>query len=127
MIGITFQEAADTVIKLHEPTWKDGGKSAQLWRATLRTYAFPVIGQKPVAVITPADVMTMLDPIWTTKPETAKRGKHRVGRVMKWAKAQGPRSDDPTDGLRAALPNTPPARRVQASITQPDTTGSDRW
>ena len=106
VIGITFQEAADTVIALHEPTWKHGGKSAQLWRATLRTYAFPFIGQKPVSDITPADVMTMLDPIWTTKPETAKRVKHRVGRVMKWAKAQGLRSDDPTDGIIEALPKT---------------------
>ena len=74
-IGITFQEAADTVIALHEPTWKHGGKSAKLWRATLRNYAFPVIGQKLVAAITPSDVMTILDPIWTTKPETAKRVK----------------------------------------------------
>ncbi len=116
VLGITFQEAADTVIKLHEPTWKDGGKSAQLWRATLRTYAFPVIGQKPVADITPSDVMTILDPIWTTKPETAKRVKHRVGQVMKWAKAQGLRSDDPTDGLRAALPNTAPLKKRFKSI-----------
>ena len=116
VIGITFQEAADTVIALHEPTWKHGGKSAQLWRATLRNYAFPVIGQKPVATITPSDVMTMLDPIWTTKPETAKRVKHRVGRVMKWAKAQGLRSDDPTDGLRAALPNTATLKKRFKSI-----------
>ena len=116
VLGITFQEAADTVIALHEPTWKNGGKSAQLWRATLRTYAFPFLGQKPVAAITPADVMTMLDPIWTTKPETAKRVKHRVGRVMKWAKAQGLRSDDPTDGLRAALPNTVTLKKRFKSI-----------
>ena len=74
-IGITFQEAADTVIRLHEPTWKQGGKSAKLWRATLRNYVFPVIGQRPVAEITPSDVMAILDPIWTTKPETAKRVK----------------------------------------------------
>lgn len=105
-IGVTFQEAADTVIRLNEPTWKHGGKSAKLWRATLRNYVFPVIGQRPVAEITPSDVMAILDLIWTTKPETAKRVKHRMSRTFKWAKAQGLRADDPTDGIREALPNT---------------------
>ncbi|MDE0485526.1 MAG: tyrosine-type recombinase/integrase [Paracoccaceae bacterium] len=105
-IGITFQEAADTVIRLHKPTWKHGGKSAKLWRATLRHYVFPVIGQRPVAEITPSDVLGILDPIWTSKPETAKRVKHRMSRTFKWAKAQGLRADDPTDGIIEALPNT---------------------
>ena len=105
-IGVTFQEAADTVIRLHEPTWKHGGKSAKLWRATLQNYVFPVIGQRPVAEITPSDVLAILDPIWTTKPETAKRVKHRMSRTFKWAKAQGLRADDPTDGIIEALPNT---------------------
>ena len=94
------------MIRLHEPTWKHGGKSAKLWRATLRNYVFPVIGQRPVAAITPSDVLGILDPIWTTKPETAKRVKHRMSRTFKWAKAQGLRADDPTDGIREALPNT---------------------
>ena len=116
VIGITFQEAADTVIALHEPTWKHGGKSAKLWRATLRNYAFPFIGQKPVSAITPSDVMAILDPIWTTKPETAKRAKHRMSRTFKWAKAQGLRSDDPTDGLRAALPNTATLKKTLKMI-----------
>ena len=115
-IGITFQEAADTVIALHEPTWKNGGKSAKLWRATLRNYAFPVIGQKPVAEITPADVMRILDPIWTLKPETAKRVKHRMSRTFNWAKAQGLRADDPTAGIRAALPNTATLKKSHKTI-----------
>ena len=105
-IGITFQEAAETVITLNEPTWKNGGKSAKLWRATLRNYAFPVIGLKPISDITTSDVMKILDSIWTTKPETAKRVKHRMSRTFKWAKAQGLRSDDPTEGIIEALPKT---------------------
>ena len=115
-IGITFQEAADTVIALHQPTWKNGGKSAKLWRATLRNYAFPIIGQKPVAEITPADVMRILNPIWTSKPETAKRVKHRMSRTFNWAKAQGLRADDPTAGIRAALPNTATLKKSHKTI-----------
>ncbi|MYJ53908.1 MAG: tyrosine-type recombinase/integrase, partial [Nitrospira sp. SB0672_bin_25] len=115
-IGITFQEAADTVITLNEPTWKHGGKSAKLWRATLQNYVFPAIGQRPVAEITPSDVMAILDPIWTSKPETAKRVKHRMSRTFKWAKAQGLRSDDPTDGIREALPNTATLKQRFKSI-----------
>ena len=115
-IGITFEEAADTVITLNKPTWKNGGKSAKLWRATLRNYAFPVIGHKPVSDITPSDVMTILDPIWTTKPETAKRVKHRMSRTFKWAKAQGLRSDDPTDGIIEALPKTAMLKKAFKTI-----------
>ena len=115
-IGITFQEAADTVITFNAPTWKNGGKSAKLWRATLQNYAFPVIGQKPVANITPSDVMTILDPIWTTKPETAKRVKHRMSRTFKWAKAQGLCADDPTDGIIEALPKTATLKKALKMI-----------
>lgn len=32
----TFREAVEKVIRFHEPTWKDGGKTAKLWQATLR-------------------------------------------------------------------------------------------
>ncbi|WP_462319977.1 phage integrase central domain-containing protein [Halochromatium sp.] len=35
--------------------------------------ARPVIGSKPVGSLTTEDVLAILKPIWTTKPETAKR------------------------------------------------------
>ena len=44
----TFEDAARTVIGIHKPTWRDGGKSAGQWEASLRQYAFPRLGTKRV-------------------------------------------------------------------------------
>ena len=73
--------------------------------ASLRDYALPKIGRKPVNSITTADVMSVLLPIWSTKRETARRVRQRIGAVMKWAVAQGYREDNPAgDAISAALP-----------------------
>ena len=101
----TFAEAANTVIGIHEPGWKDGGKSANQWRASLRDYAMPRLGKLRVSEISTADVMAVLLPIWSDKPETARRVRQRIGAIMKWAVAQGHRQDNPAgDALGAALP-----------------------
>ena len=33
-----FEEAARTVIQIHKPTWRNGGKSAGQWESSLRKY-----------------------------------------------------------------------------------------
>ena len=38
-----FEQAVETVIEIHAENWKDGGKSAAQWRASLRDYAVPKI------------------------------------------------------------------------------------
>ena len=47
-------------------------------------------------------------PIWSTKNETAQRVRRRIGVIMRWAIAQGYRSDNPAgDAVTAALPKRP--------------------
>lgn len=91
----TFEDAARTVIGIHKPTWRDDGKSAGQWEASLRQHAFPRLGSKRVDTITTADVMSVLLPIWIAKSETARRVRQRIGTIMKWAIAQGFRDDTP--------------------------------
>ena len=101
----TFEQAVEKVIGIHAENWKDGGKSAAQWRASLRDYAVPKIGAKRVDRITTADVMEVLLPIWSTKRETARRVRQRIGAIMKWVVAQGYREDNPAgDAISAALP-----------------------
>ena len=101
----TFSAAAEAVIALHAGKWKPGGKSEGQWRSSLATYVTPVIGTKRVDEITTADVMACLAPIWTAKAETAKRVRQRISAIMKWAIAEGHRSDNPAgDAVVAALP-----------------------
>ena len=113
----TFDAAAETVIALHAETWKDSGKSAAQWRASLRDYAMPRLGRMSVASITSADVLAVLMPIWNTKRETARRVRQRIGAVMKWAIAEGHRNDNPAgEAIGAALPKNGGHRLHQRAL-----------
>ncbi|MDE2879535.1 integrase arm-type DNA-binding domain-containing protein [Candidatus Palauibacter soopunensis] len=107
-----FEEAAETVIAIHRQSWRPGGKSEGQWRASLRDYAMPRLGAKGVDEITTADVMDVLLPIWSSKPETARRVRQRIGAIMKWAVAQGYRESNPAgDAIGSALPRHGTGRR----------------
>ena len=112
----TFREATETVIAVHAPRWKLGGLTEKHWRSSLDTYANPRLGNKRIDRITSGDVLACLSPIWTAKPEMARKVRRRIAAVMKWAVAQGYREDNPADDrIPAALgskPDTPAARPV---------------
>ena len=113
----TFAEAVETVIAIHREGWKGAGKSEKQWRASLRDYAMPLLGRKRVDRITTADVMAVLVPHWHTRTETMRRVRQRIGAVMKWAVAQGFRSDNPAgDAISAALPKTGAVRRHHRAL-----------
>jgi integrase len=100
----TFRQATEKVIRLYASKWKPGGRSEEHWRSSLRTYAYPQFGNKRVDLISTADIMACLSPIWHQKPETASRVKQRISAVMKWCIAQGLREDNPADDrITAAL------------------------
>ena len=90
----TFAKASETVIDMRRPTWSNAKHAAQ-WSSTLTTHAFPKIGSMLVTDISPADVLAVLTPIWTTVPETASRVRQRLETVFDWAVAQGFRTDNP--------------------------------
>ena len=106
----TFAQAALQVIELRRPTWSNPKHAAQ-WTATLKTYAFPVIGDMAVDSITAADALAVLEPIWTAKPETASRVRQRMETVLDWAVSHGYRLDNPAG--RSLLKVLPAARRLR--------------
>ncbi len=104
----TFEEAAYKVLAIHKGGWRKGGKTASQWESSLRDHAFPELGGKTVDRVTTADMMAVLLPLWTSKYVTARKVLHRSSAVMKWAVAQGYRTDNPAgDALLAALPKRP--------------------
>ena len=112
----TFAQACETVIAIHAESWK-GGRNEREWRATLREYAMPSRAALRVDAIDTADVMAVLLPIWSTKRQTARRLRQRIGAVMKWSVAQGYREDNPADDvLSAALPNNRVAAKHQRAL-----------
>ena len=101
----TFAAAVEAVIAIHAAGWRDGGKNEQQWRASLGTYVLPQLGRTPIDRITTAEVLAVLVPIWSAKPETARRVRRRIRAVMRWAIAEGYRDDDPAgEAIGAALP-----------------------
>ena len=112
----TFRKAAAAVIELHRPTWRNP-KSAAQWEASLRDYAFPVLGDMRLDEIGSGDVLRALQPIWNTKRETAQRVRQRISAVMKAAIADGHRLDNPAgDALTAALPKGGQRLRHQRAL-----------
>jgi integrase len=83
----TFGDVADGLIKSLEPGWKNEKHRAQ-WKMTLEVYA-NLLRAKPVGSITTVDVLKVLEPIWTTKAETATRVRGRIEKVLDRAKTLG--------------------------------------
>ena len=112
----TFRKAAAAVIDLHRPTWRNP-KSAAQWEASLRDYAYPVLGDMGVDEIGSGDVLRVLRPIWNAKRETAQRVRQHLSAVMKAAIAAGHRPDNPAgDALTATLPKGGQKQRHQRAL-----------
>ncbi len=111
----TFRTAALDHIKLHQATWGNP-KHRQQWINTLETYAFPHLGDVPISAVATAHVLAALQPIWTTKPETASRLRGRIEVVLDAAKAKGMRSGDNPAAWRGHLALALPARAKVAKV-----------
>lgn len=110
----TFKEAAEAVIALHEPSWRDP-RSSEQWRSSLAQHVLPALGTKRIDIITKADLLEVLTPIWHTKAVTARRVHGRINAVLSWAVAKGYRDDHPGTAMASVLPkNTVPRMHHQA-------------
>ena len=78
---VTFKQAAEAYIADHEHGWTHP-KHSQQWRNSLETYAYPRLGYVLVEDIEVAHIKAVLDPIWTTKSETASRVRMRLEKVI---------------------------------------------
>lgn len=109
---LSFAQAAREVHRINAPSWKNAKHGAQFIN-TLETYTFPHFGDLSIASIQSQHILNALQPIWLSKPETARRVKQRIGKVMEWSMAQGWRVDNPVIAATAGLPkqNAPKNRR----------------
>ena len=91
--ALTFAQCAAAFIAVKENEWKNA-KHGEQWRTTLATYADPVIGKMLVRDVQQAHILKILEPIWTTKTETASRLRGRIENVLDYASARGCRQGD---------------------------------
>ena len=90
---LTFAECAELYIESQAPGWSNP-KHIEQWRSTLTKLAGPTIGHLSVDQIGTALIMRCLEPIWTTKTETASRLRGRIESVLDWSTVRGYRKGD---------------------------------
>jgi integrase len=111
---VTFARATRDYIADNRAGW--GAVHAQQFENTLRTFAFPTIGELPVSTIETAHVAKLLRPIWVEKHTTAKRVRSRIESVWSWAKAHGYCSGDNPAAWAGALAAILPATKKLADV-----------
>jgi integrase len=106
----TFKECAEQYIADHEAGWR-GDRSRHQWATSLAKYAYPKIGDLRVAGVDLACVLSVIEPIWRTIPETASRVRNRIEAVLDWAAARKLRIGENPARWKGHLENLLPARR----------------
>lgn len=105
----TFGAMADRFVADLGPQWRNEKHRAQ-WKTTLEKDAAK-LRPVPVDKVETTDVMAILNPIWTVKPETASRLRGRIERVLDAAKAKGYRSGENPARWRGHLDHLLPKRQ----------------
>ncbi|MDP9103667.1 MAG: Arm DNA-binding domain-containing protein, partial [Pseudomonadota bacterium] len=89
----TFKVAVEDYIHHKAKAWRSP-VTAKQFRAHMQTYAYPVIGLHPVAVVTSRMVLEVVADIWNVKAETADRVRGGIERVLQREGALGNRVGD---------------------------------
>lgn len=89
----SFRWCAEEYIKAKASEWKNV-KHRQQWENTLATYAMPHLGSMSVSQIELPHILSCLEPIWSTKNETASRLRGRIESVLDWAAVRKYRTGD---------------------------------
>src|SRR5262249_34603927 len=109
-----FDQCKEAYLAAHRAGWRSVRHSEQ-WSRSLKTYVTPVLGRLPVQEIDTALVVKTIEPLWTTKPETASRIRGRIEAILDWATVRGYRQGDNPARWRGHLAKLlPPRRRVHA-------------
>jgi integrase len=96
-----FSAVANELIKSKAPAWKSPRSEEQL-RQRLKDYAKPLLAL-PIDKIDTASVLSVLKPLWHTRPETASRVRALIEAVCDYAKATGLRTGENPAAWRGSL------------------------
>lgn len=126
---LTFEKAVERYLSAKLDEFRNE-KHRKQWRSTLDTYAKPKLGDLPVQSIAVADVLRVLQPIWTEKTETASRLRGRIEAVLSWATVAGHREGPNPARWKGNLSELlPKAAKVAKQGNQPALALADvpRW
>jgi integrase len=133
----TFERVTRDCYDAMKGGWKDQRHAS--WMSSFERHVFPHIGAKAVTAVDSAAVLSVLEPIWLTIPDTAKRVLQRIGTVLDFAHIKGLVPEEVslrsvTRGLprqtrqvthRAAMPHEDAPAFMKALTALPSTLGRD--
>ena len=84
----TFRQAAEKAFEANRGRWRSE-KTARNWEQGMNKHVLPVIGGLRIDEIGREEILRILTPIWTTKPEIARKQRNRIRAVLSWCQAHG--------------------------------------
>lgn len=105
----TFGALADKLVDDLSPQWRSEVHIAQ-WKTTMQV-DLAALRPLPVSSVSTDDVLGVLKPIWTTKPETARRVRGRIERVLDAARVKGLRTGENPARWKGHLEHLLPKRQ----------------
>ena len=107
----SFQKAATQTFETLKPSWRNG-KHTKTWMQAMEKYVFPVIGSTRIDQLGREDVLRILTPLWTKRPETARRLRQKMRQTFRWAQAHGYIDNNPAgEMVEGALPKQPAVKQ----------------
>lgn len=83
----SFEKVARDCYDAIKGGWKDQRHAS--WLSSFENHVFPTIGAKPIDAIDGAVVLSVLEPVWLSIPDTARRILQRIGTVLDYAHIKG--------------------------------------
>lgn len=112
----TFSEAFDQFFEFRSAKLTSE-KFARQWRRDVERFAEPVFGDRRVASITSADIVTVLEPIWFSKSDTAGKVFQRLAAFFDYAMSKGWHSGpNPASVAKSGLGRQPERSERRASL-----------
>ena len=112
----TFREAARKTYEANRPRWRSR-TTARIWMAQMELHAFPVLGDLPVDRVGRGDVLRVLTPLWTSKPDIARKLRGRIRSVLAWCQAHGLIEHNvAADAIDGALPAMPAVKAHHKAV-----------
>ena len=116
----TFEQAAQRALEANRARWRNT-KTATNWTESMTKYAYPVFGDRHVDQIGREDVLRVLTPIWSSKPEIGRKVRQRIRATLAWAQAHNYIENNPAgEAINAALPATTALKVHFRALPYPD-------
>ena len=109
----TFAQAAEKTHRAHRARWRSA-KVADNWRQRCQKYVLPHVGDMRVDTVGREEVLRVLTPLWTSRPETGRKAREIVRSTLAWCEAHGyVQGNVAGEAIDGALPRQ---RRVKAHM-----------